>query len=137
MDTSTAANGRKPVVAKVYTPSERARALECAAKIGVTAAAKKYGIPPPALNDWRRRACQHAEGQAVDSPLVGSDEDHAAMRDDRILKEWRAHPGLGPSQVRNQLRRQGLKVSMQTVRCVLEANGYVTPKVRRRPLLPH
>jgi transposase InsO family protein len=29
------------------------------------------------------------------------------------------------------MRRQGLKVSMHTVRCVLEAHGYVSPKVRR------
>jgi transposase InsO family protein len=39
---------------------------------------------------------------------------------------------LGPSQVRNQLRRQGFKVSVFTVRRVLEENGYVTPKVKRR-----
>ena len=54
-------------------------------------------------------------------------------RDQRILQEWRAHPGLGPSQVRNQMRRQGLKVSIHTVRCVLEENGYVQPRVRRDP----
>jgi transposase InsO family protein len=73
----------------------------------------------------------HAQGKAAESPLVGSDEDAAAIRDELILKEWRASTGLGPSQIRNQLRRQGLKVSIHTVRCVLEANGYVPPKVRR------
>lgn len=62
--------------------------------------------------------------------MTGSDEDATIVRDQRILNEWRAHPGLGPSQVRNQLRRQGMKVSMHTVRCVLEDNGYVSPKVR-------
>lgn len=120
-------------VAKLYTPSERARALECADKEGVTVAAQKFGISRFSLYEWRRRTELHAQGKIADSPVVGSDEDPAAARDQRILAEWKAHPGLGPSQVRNQLRRQGFKVSIHTVRCVLEENGYVTPKVRREP----
>lgn len=39
---------------------------------------------------------------------------------------------VGPSQVRNQLRRHGIKVSIHTVRCVLEEHGYVAPRVRRK-----
>jgi len=119
-------------VAKVYTPSERARALEFAAAEGVTAAAKKFGITRFSIYSWQRRAALHASGEIAESPVVGSDEDRGAVRDARILKEWKAHPGLGPSQVRNQLRRQGFKVSLHTVRCTLEKNGYVTPKVRRQ-----
>lgn len=118
-------------VAKVYTPSERARTLEYAAAEGVTAAAKKFGISRFTIYEWQRRVELHAQGKAADSPVVGSDEDQAALRDQKILAVWRAHPGLGPSQVRNQLRRQGFKVSVHTVRCVLEADGYVPPKVRR------
>ncbi|MHB2018761.1 MAG: helix-turn-helix domain-containing protein, partial [Candidatus Xenobia bacterium] len=118
-------------VAKVYTPSERARAVECAAHEGVSAASKKLGITRFSIYEWRRRAALCAQGKLEDSPVGGRDDPSAAARDGRILKEWKAHPGLGPSQVRNQLRRQGLKVSVHTVRCVLEANGYVPPKVRR------
>lgn len=120
-------------VAKLYTPSERARALEFAAKEGVTAAAQKFGISRFSIYEWQRRVELHAQGKSADSPVTGSDEDAAAARDQRILSEWKAHLGLGPSQVRNQLRRQGLKVSIHTVRCVMEENGYVTPKVRREP----
>jgi len=121
-------------VSKVYTPSERARALEYAAAEGPTAAARKFGISRFTINDWRRIARLHAEGKVSDSLVVGSDDDLGAARDRRILDEWKAHPGLGPSQVRNQLRRQGMKVSLHTVRCVLDENGYVTPKVRRDPV---
>jgi len=118
-------------VAKVYTPSERARALEYAAEHGVTAATNKYGMTRFSIYSWRHKAQLHAEGELSESPVAGSDEDPRVLRDRRILKEWKAHPGLGPSQIRNQLRRQGFKVSIHTVRCVLEENGYVTPKVRR------
>jgi putative transposase len=131
---SPATNGAstKPkVVAKSYTPSLRARVLEYVAQHGVTAAAKEFGVTRFSIYDWQRKVELHAQGKAVDSPVTGSDEDQAALRDQRILKEWRSSAGLGPSQVRNQLRRQGFKVSIHTVRCVLEQHGYVTPKVRR------
>jgi transposase InsO family protein len=118
-------------VAKSYTPSQRAQALECAAAEGVTIASKKLGISRFSIYDWRRRARAHANGKVAQSPVVGPDENPAEARDKRILKVWKAHPGLGPSQIRNQLRRQGFKVSIHTVRCVLEANGYVTPRIRR------
>lgn len=120
-----------PRVAKVYTPSQRASILECEAAEGATAASKKSGASLYSIFNWKRRAKLHAEGKVDSSPVVGSDEDRKASRDHRILAEWKAHPGLGPSQVRNQLRRQGMKVSVHTVRVVLEDNGYVTPKVRR------
>jgi len=125
------AGRKKKTVAKVYTPSQRAQALELAARDGVTAASEKLGISRFSIHNWQRRVQLFGQGALPESPVVGSDEDEAAVRDNRILKEWRAHPGLGPSQVRNQMRRQGLKVSMHTVRCVLEAHGYVSPKVRR------
>ena len=118
-------------VAKFYSPSERARALEYAAEHGPTAASRQFGVSRFSLRNWQRRVQQHAQGERQDSPIVGSDARPAVERDRRILDEWRAHPGLGPSQVRNQLRRQGLKVSVHTVRCVMEEHGYVTPKVRR------
>ena len=118
-------------VAKTYSPSLRAKALEYAAVHGVTKAAKEFGTTRFSIYGWQRKVKLHLEGKAVDSPITGSDEDQAAIRDQRILKEWRASAGLGPSQVRNQLRRQGFKVSVHTVRCVLEEHGYVTPKTRR------
>lgn len=122
-------------VARLYSPSERARALELAAKEGVTAAANRLSISRFSIYDWRRRTRLQASGKNAGNPsAAGQSEDQAGLRDRRILTEWRAHPGLGPSQVRNQLRRQGLKVSLHTVRCVLDENGYVPPKVRRQPV---
>ena len=122
----------KKRVAKSYTPSERAEVLECAAKHSVTEASKQHGVSRFSIYSWQRKAKLHAEGKLKDSPVTGSDEDPRAARDRRILKEWRSRPGLGPSQIRNQLRREGLKISVHTVRCVMEENGYVTPKVRRK-----
>lgn len=121
----------KKQVARRYTPSLRAKVIEYVAEHGVSAAAKEFDITRFAIYDWLRKNELYSQGKVAENPLLGSDEDAAALRDERILKEWRASTGLGPSQIRNQLRRQGMKVSIHTVRCVLEANGYVPPKVRR------
>jgi hypothetical protein len=43
---------------------------------------------------------------------------------------WRQHPGYGPSQVRNMLERSGLKVSVGTVRHVMEEHGYLPPSFK-------
>jgi len=124
-------NSPKKVVAKSYKPSLRAQVLEYAAEHGVTAAASKFGTTRFSIYNWMRQLALHAEGKTDSSPVTGSDEDFAALRDERILREWKATTGLGPSQVRNQLRRQGFKVSLHTVRCVMDEHGYVAPKVRR------
>jgi transposase len=124
--------GKARNTARVYTPSERANILEIAAIAGVTEAARQSGASRFIIYDWQRKISLHAEGKLPDSPVTGSDDDPRAHRDQLILKEWKAHPGLGPSQVRNQLRRQGVKVSVHTVRTVLDENGYVAPKVRRQ-----
>ncbi len=58
-------------------------------------------------------------------PLRG-DERHQL-----ILNTWKQHPLLGPSQIKNQLRRLGYKTSVNTVRNIMEEHGYVTPKIKR------
>jgi putative transposase len=118
--------------AKVYTPSQRAQALEYAAKHGVTAASEKYKMSRITIYAWRRKVRLAAAGKG-DCPTSGPNpNDIEAQRDREILDIWRKHPGLGPSQVKNQLRRQGVKISVNTVRRVMEEAGYRPPKVVRR-----
>jgi len=119
-------------VAKVYTPSQRSEALELAAREGVTAACKALGMSRHSLYEWRRKVRLAAEGKG-ESPTSGPDPATIEeQRDREILSTWRTHPGLGPSQIRNQLRRRGIKVSTGTTRRVMEAAGYRPPKVRRQ-----
>jgi hypothetical protein len=80
---------------------------------------------------WARNQRAFEQGLCTDSPLADSGDGGTCSRDARILAEWKKHPGLGPSQIRNQLRRGGFKVSVPTVHMVMEQHGYVTPKVKR------
>ena len=47
----------------------------------------------------------------------------AAMAE-KILNCWNERPGLGPSQIQFQLRREGIKVNTRTIRRILMEHGY-------------
>lgn len=124
--------GAKRKVAKRYTPSQRAQILEDAAKDGPSAAAEKHDCSRFAIYDWSKKVARAAAGEG-DSPTSGPALlDVEAQRDKEILDEWHRHPGLGPSQIRNQLRAKCVKVSVNTVRRVMQDKGYRPPKVERR-----
>jgi transposase-like protein len=119
-------------VAKKYTPTQVAQALEYAAAHGVSAASEKLGMSRYAIHDWRAKAKRAAAGEAPAPTSGEAPEAIEAHRDAEILAEWKRHPGLGPSQVRNQLRRKSVKVSTRTVRRVMEDAGYRPPRVTRK-----
>ena len=120
-------------VAKQYTPSQRAEILEYVAEHGPMKAHDKFGVSRWSMRDWQRKVRLAAEGKGA-SPTSGpAPADIEAQRDQEILNEWHRQPGLGPSQIKNQLRRKGIKTSTSTVRQVMEEAGYRPPKHRSRP----
>ena len=121
---------RKRKVAKHYTPSQKAEAVEYARKHGVTKAAKEFGASRYSIYAWIREAEAAAQGGAADSPAAKNSSTEE-LRDAEILEQYKRHPGLGPSQIKNQLRRKNIKVSVHTVRRVMESAGYRPPKVKR------
>jgi putative transposase len=123
----------KKRIAKTYTPSQKAAILEYAAANGVTAAAKEFVVSRFSVYEWERQVKRAAAGDG-ESPTSGPEiSEIEAQRDAEILAEWHRHPGLGPSQIRNQLRRKSVKVSVHTTRRVMQEAGYRPPKVTRKP----
>ena len=120
-------------IAKLYAPSQKADVLDYASAHGVTEASLKFGISRFSIYCWRNKVTKAAKGDGP-SPTSGpAPADIEATRDREILAEWHKHPGLGPSQIKNQLRRSGIKVAVHTVRRVMEDAGYRPPKVKREP----
>lgn len=119
--------------ARRYTPSEKARALERAAEAGVSVASRELGVSRFALHQWQRELDKAAKGEGPAPTSGPAPSDIEAQRDREILGEWHKHAGLGPSQIRNQLRRRGIKISVSTVRRVMEDAGYRPPKIKRDP----
>lgn len=120
-------------VARAWTPSQKANILEHAATHGVSSTAKKFRVSRFSIYAWQRRVKLAAAGKGP-SPTSGpAPADIEAQRDREILAEWHHQPGLGPSQIVNQLRRKGVKVSTHTVTRVMEEAGWRPRKVRRDP----
>lgn len=120
-------------VAKLYTPSQKAEAIEYAAANGVSAAAEHLGISRFSIYDWQHKAKKAAAGEGPAPTSGPTPQEVEAQRDSEILAEWHQHPGLGPSQIVNQLRRKSIKVGVHTARRVMQDAGYRPPKVRREP----
>lgn len=128
-----AATPAAKTVARSYTPSERAEILEYAAAKSITEAGKRFDVSRFSIYEWQRKLGAAAKGEGP-SPTSGPGvREIEARRDKEILDEWSRHPGLGPSQIRNQLRRKSVKVSVHTARRVMEDAGYRPPKVARHP----
>jgi transposase InsO family protein len=132
-DAAESAGGAKRRVARSYTPSQRASILEYAAEHGPTRAAEHFNVSRFSIYEWQRKVQAAARGEGRTPTSGPSAQDIEELRDREILSEWHLHPGLGPSQIRNQLRRKGIKVSVHTVRRVMEEAGYRPPKVSRQP----
>lgn len=95
--------------------------------------AERYNLAVGTLKRWMKR---RVSAMSKEDPLGLSGLPDASTRpkragnrlpkatEERILSCWKEHPGLGPSQVQYQLRREGLKVSARAIRRVLVENGY-------------
>ncbi len=122
----------QPAKGKRYSPAQRKEILEYAQDHSVKEAAEKFGPTETSIYDWRRaierRSQQTGEVENADRPGEIVIEDPKHERDLKILSMWRQHPGYGPSQIRNMLKRDGFKVSVGTVRDVMERNGYLPAK---------
>ncbi len=120
---------------KRYSPAQRTEILDYAQSHCVREAAAKFALTETTIYEWRR-AMKRRAGAASEAgsnggePPVGEVEDGSEARDRKILAMWRQHPGYGPSQIRNQLRRAGFKVSVGTVRHVMESHGYLPAKLK-------
>lgn len=123
-----AAKGRR------YGPAERGAILETAAREGVAAAARRHGCATWSIGRWRREAAREAaprgtgrEAQPGEARALTPEQEE---RQGLVLDLWRTNPGFGPSQIRNQLKRLGYRVSVHTVRDLMTAHGYIQPRVR-------
>lgn len=118
---------------KRYSAAQKKEILSWATEYTVASAAEKFQVSVTTIYEWRRAAKRRG-----DEVAGGNNESRVEVgdpkkdRDDRILAMWRQHPGYGPSQIRNMLKRNSFKVSVGTVRHVMEENGYLPPKFRRK-----
>ena len=127
-----------------YTDKEMELILEGAVEFGVLEASAISGVRNWTIYQWRKRlARQPSEPKAgvgdsppsKPQPSEPKADHHSGYHAHwaRALELWRLKPGLGPAQISNQMLREGKKISVTTVRGILEENGYTPPMVKTKP----
>lgn len=119
-----------------YRPTEKAKLLRLADRIGVAAAVARTGVSSWSFYRWIR---DRALAQTAGDPhgLRGLGHVHKPTRiqvpeatQKQVLAVWRNNRGFGPSQIHNQLRRVGVGCDTKTIRKIIEAHGYTPPQLK-------
>jgi len=110
-----------------YTQKQKFDILESRKEIGIKEAADLGGVHYTTIYEWQRKLEVLGEEAflAYKKKSVGRGIKKVTEEQEKAVREtWDRYPGFGPSQVRNQLRRQGVTISTKTVQKIMEANGY-------------
>jgi putative transposase len=112
-----------------YTAEQKEMVLEALERFGSKEVKRLCGIRSATLSTWKNRNRRSQEGTS----LKAEEKAHYGgyhKNWERVIEIWRSRPGLGPAQIKGQLYREGVKISVSTVRNVLEENGYTPPKAK-------
>ena len=120
---------------KRFDQKQKLAVLKSASRVGIKEAARLAEIHYTSVYQWQGRLDALGEEAFLaykpSTPGRGIKE-ISAKKEEGVLSIWKRHPGFGPGQVRNQLRRQGMTVSIKTVRQIMEANGYKSPRKKSK-----
>ena len=112
---------------KRFSQEQKLAILESAQKVGIKEAARLSEIHFTTVYTWKKQlAALGKDGfLANKTPSPGRGRKQiSSEKEHGVLDTWKCFPQFGPGQVRNQLRRQGMTISIRTVRKIMEANGY-------------
>ena len=108
---------------KQFSQEQKLKILESAEKLGVRPAADIAGIHYTTVYEWRNqlKAMEKKAFVEYQPAIPGRGIKQITPRQEQaVLKIWRDNAGFGPGQVRNQLRRQGITISIRTVRRIMQ-----------------
>ena len=101
-----------------FTQKQKLGILKSVKEIGIKEAADLAGIHYTTVYQWQ----QKLEVLGEDAFLAYRPKSRGRgikkvteEQEKAVRKTWERYPGFGPSQVRNQLRRQGITISTKTV----------------------
>jgi len=111
-----------------YTDAQKKMVLEGESRFGNIEVSSLSGIRAATISVWKSRAVREKGGEVSENKDPHYDGYHRNW--ERVVALWKSRPGLGPAQIRGQLYREGIKISVSTVRNILEENGYTPPKAK-------
>jgi transposase InsO family protein len=123
-----------------FSQEEKYSILLSAQDIGVDKAAEIAGLHYTTVYGWRGNLAAMGKKAYLEykPSRPGRGVKQITVKQEKaVLDVWKKNTGYGPGQVRNQLRRQGITISIVTIRKILEGNGYKTPQKAGKPKACH
>jgi len=112
---------------RLYHLEEKQEILRYADAHDVEQAAKRYAVERRTIYQWRKKLAEGGTEALVDgrtSPPGRHGRSVPDWKKQKVLALKETDPGFGPSQIRNQLRREGITISVLSIRSILKAAGY-------------
>ena len=112
---------------KQFSQEQKLAIVKNAATIGFKEAAEIAEVHYTTVYDWQRKLDSLGKEAflAYQPSYPGRGiKVIPAEKEAAVLDCWENNPGFGPGQVRGQLRRQAMTVSIRSVRKIMKANGY-------------
>ncbi len=112
---------------KHFTQEQKLSILESAKEMGIKKAAESAEVHYTSVYEWQKRLEALGEKAFVSyqCPSRGRGIKKITPEQEKaVFETWGRYRGFGPSQVHNQLRRQGVSISTRTVQRIMVANGY-------------
>ena len=110
---------------KCFSASKKREILSFAKQHTVKAAVKEFSVSAVTIYNWRKQVETHGPSALDD----GRKNNPGA----KVIPDWKrkkvlavkeSDPGYGPGQIRNQLRRSGVTISVESIRNILKDAGY-------------
>jgi len=112
---------------KQFNQKQKLIIIEKGEKIGIKQAAQVAEVHYTTVYAWKKQFESLGKELFLEfqSPRPGRGTKEISEENEQsVLKVWNENPGYGPGQVRADLRRQGITLSIGTTRKIMEANGY-------------
>jgi putative transposase len=120
---------------KRFDQRQKLAVIKSASRVGIKEAARVAEIHYTSVYQWQRQVdALGEEGFLAYKPSTPGRgiKEISGKKEEGVVSTWKRYPGFGPGQVRNQLRRQGMTISIKTVRQIMEANGYKSPRKKSK-----
>ncbi len=115
------------------TPEKRLEILDYCKSHSVKKGSEEFGIKPATIYYWQKKFNSEGFDGLKDSRKNNPGaKPISEEKKKKVLTVKESDPGFGPSQIRNQLRRSGTTISIETIRKVLSESGYEIDK-RKAP----
>jgi len=112
---------------KQFSQQQKLTIVKKGEELGIKRAAKVAELHYTTVYTWKKQLNALGEKAflSYEPSRPGRGIKKIAVEDEQaIQKVWDDNPGYGPGQVRAALRRQGITISIGTVRKIMHANGY-------------